>query len=49
MFIRLWRAPPPEAFIISDDSPAPCVDDYLTDPDRSTLRLSTGYPAEAYL
>jgi hypothetical protein len=43
------NAPPPEAFIISDDSPAPCVDDYLTDPDRSTLRLSTGYPAEAYL
>jgi hypothetical protein len=34
------NAPPPEAFIISDDSPAPCVDDYLTDPD---------YPAEAYL
>ncbi len=43
------NAPPPEAFIIFDDSPAPCVDDYLTDPDRSTLRLSTGYPAEAYL
>jgi hypothetical protein len=52
------NAPPPEAFIISDDSPAPCVDDYLTDPDRSTLsfdpealdgRLSTGYPAETYL
>jgi hypothetical protein len=34
------NAPQPETFIISDDSPVPCVDDYLTDLD---------YPAQAYL
>jgi hypothetical protein len=34
---------------ICDDPPAPGVDDYLIDPDRSTLRLSTGYPVETYL
>jgi hypothetical protein len=43
------NALPIEAFIIYSDSPTPGSDDYLTDPDRSTLRLSTGYPLEAYL
>ncbi len=46
------NAPPFEAFTIYDDCPAPrtpCSDDYIIDVDRSTLRLSTGYPAEAYL
>jgi hypothetical protein len=26
----------------------PSADDYLIDPDRSTLRLSTGYPADSW-
>ncbi len=48
---------PIEAFILDDSSPIPCVEDYLIDPDRSTLsfdpealegRLSTGYPIEIY-
>jgi hypothetical protein len=27
----------------------PSADDYLIDPDRSTLRLSTGYPIDSWL
>ncbi len=34
------HAPPIEAFIIYDDSPIHCAEDYLIDPD---------YPLEAYL
>jgi hypothetical protein len=34
------NAPPLEALSIYADSPAPCLDDYLIDPD---------YPAETYL
>ena len=57
--LNLWgvkRKPPPrahgsptEAFIICDKSSSPSADDYLIDADRSTLRLSTGYPIETYL
>ena len=43
------HGPPAEAFIIYDESSAPGVDDYLIDADRTTLRLSTGYPIETYL
>jgi len=43
------NGPPPEAFIIYDESSSPSVDDYIIDPDRTTLRLSTGYPIETYL
>jgi hypothetical protein len=39
-YIRLWRSPPLEAFIIYDQSSAPSTDDYLTDAD---------YPIEIYL
>jgi hypothetical protein len=48
-YIRLWRSPPPETFIIYDDSSSPSADDYLMDADRSALRLSAGYPSETYL
>ena len=40
------NSPPPESFIIYDESSAPSADDYLIDADRSTLRLSTGYPID---
>ena len=52
------NGPPPETFIIYDQSSAPNADDYLIDADRSTLsfdseapegRLSTGYPIETCL
>jgi len=43
------NSPPPESFIIYDESSSPSADDYLMDADRSTLRLSTGYPIETYL
>lgn len=48
-YIRLWRNPPTEAFIIYDQSSSPEADDYIIDADHSTLRLSTGYPIESYL
>jgi hypothetical protein len=32
--------------IIYDEPSSPSADDYLIDADRSTLRLSTGYPIE---
>ncbi len=41
--------PPTEAFIIYDESSSPGADDCIIDADRSTLRLSTGYPIESYL
>ena len=41
--------PPSEAIIIYDESSSPGADDYIIDADRSTLRLSTGYPIETYL
>jgi hypothetical protein len=54
--LDLWhvkRLPPPrsndppfEAIIIYDESSSPGADDYIIDADRSTLRLSTGYPIE---
>jgi hypothetical protein len=34
------HGPPIEAFILDDNSPIPCVEDYLIDPE---------YPVEAYL
>ena len=43
------NGPPTEAFIIYDESSSPSADDYIIDVDRSTLRLSTGYPMETYL
>ncbi len=43
------NGPPPEAFIIYDESSSPSADDYLIDADRSTLRLSTGYPIESWM
>jgi len=43
------NGPPTEAFIIYDQSSSPGADDYIIDADRSTLRLSTGYPIESYL
>ena len=42
------NGPPPEAFIIYDQPSAPSADDYLIDADRTTVRLSTGYPVETY-
>jgi hypothetical protein len=47
-YIRLWRSPPAEALIIYDESSSHGADNYLIDADRSTLRLSTGYPIETY-
>jgi len=57
--LGLWlpkRAPapkanaPPKAVLIDYlDSQIPSADDYLIDPDRSTLRLSTGYPIDSWL
>jgi hypothetical protein len=41
--------PPAEAFIIYNESSSPSADDYIIDADRTTLRLSTGYPIETYL
>jgi hypothetical protein len=41
--------PPIDIFQVYDDSSIPVADDYLSDADRSTLRLSTGYPIETYL
>ncbi len=43
------HGPPPEIFIIYDELLSPGADDYIIDADRSTLRLSTGYPIETYL
>jgi len=43
------NGPPSEVFIIYDESSSPGADDYLIDADRTTLRLSTGYPIETYL
>ncbi len=43
------NAPPLEAFIIYDGSSAPSANDYIIDADRSTLRLSKGYPIESYV
>ena len=52
------NSPPTESFIIYDEFPSPCADDYIIDADRSTLsldsealegRLSTGYPIETYI
>jgi hypothetical protein len=40
------NGPPTEAFIIYDQSSSPGADDYIIDADRSTLRLSTGYPID---
>ena len=40
--------PPPESFIIYDQSSSPCADDYIIDADRTILRLSKGYPIETY-
>ena len=48
-YIRLWRSPPTESFIFYGESSAPSGDGYLIDADRTTLRLSTGYPIETYL
>jgi hypothetical protein len=36
--------PPIDIFQVYNDLSAPGADDYLIDADRSTLRLSTGYP-----
>jgi hypothetical protein len=47
--IRRRRSPPPETFIIYDELSSPGADDYIIDADRTTLRLSTGYPIETYL
>jgi len=33
-----------EVIIFFDESSSPSADDYIIDADRSTLRLSTGYP-----
>jgi hypothetical protein len=41
--------PPIDIFQVYNDLSAPGADDYLMDADRSTLRLSTGYPIETYL
>ena len=43
------NSPPPETFIIYDESSSLCANDYIIDSDRSTLRHSTGYPIETYL
>ena len=43
------NGPPTESFIIYDESSSPGADDYLMDADRTTMRLSTGYPIETYL
>ena len=39
-YIRLWRSPPAESFIIYDESSSPGTDDYLID---------AGYPIETYI
>jgi hypothetical protein len=39
---------PTESFIIYDECSSPSADDYIIDVDRTTLRLSTGYPMETY-
>jgi hypothetical protein len=43
------NGPPTESFIIYDEFSSPCADNYIIDADRTTLRLSTGYPIETYL
>ncbi len=43
------HGPPTEALITYNVSSSPDVDDYIIDADRSTLRISTGYPIESYL
>ena len=57
--LGLWlpkRSPPPKAnappkSVLIDylDSQTPSAEDYLIDPDRSTLRLSKGYPTDSWL
>jgi hypothetical protein len=57
--LGLWlpkRSPPPRAHALPQavridylDYQIPSTDDYLIDPDRSTLRLSTGYPIDSWL
>jgi hypothetical protein len=42
------HAPPQAVRIDYLDSQIPSADDYLIGPDRSTLRLSTGYPADSW-
>jgi hypothetical protein len=41
--------PPAQAIIIFDDSSVPDAEAYLIDADRTTMRLSAGYPIETYL
>jgi hypothetical protein len=41
--------PPIDIFRVYADSSILGAYDYLMDADRSTLRLSTGYPIETYL
>jgi hypothetical protein len=45
----LRQRPAAGSLIIYDESSSPSVDDYIIDSDRTTLRLSTGYPIETYL
>jgi hypothetical protein len=40
------NGPPTESFIIYDQSSSPDADDYIIDADRTTMRLSTGYPID---
>ena len=57
--LDLWdvkRKPPPRAngppsgtVIIFDECSSPGANGYIIDADRSTLRLSTGYPIETFL
>jgi hypothetical protein len=42
------NSPQSEVIIIYDETSSPTADDYLFDADRTTLRLSTGYPMETY-
>jgi hypothetical protein len=43
------NGPPVKSFIIYDECSSPGADDYIIDADRTTLRLSTGYPIETHL
>jgi len=42
------NSPPTESFIIYDERSSPGADDYIIDADRTTLRLSTGYPTDSW-
>ena len=44
-----WRTPPQAVRIDYLDFQIPSADDYLNNPDRSTLRLSTGYLIDSWL